>query len=77
MRRPYTRRLRRYSIKRVYTRHYRDNGSFKAYVEWGDGSRTEGDAENYHGELIPADPHMGGLFDRALREGLTVEREVW
>lgn len=64
-------------ITRIYTRHYRDNGQTMAYVDWADGSRTEGTAEDYHGILLPVNAHMGALFDRALREGLTVEREVW
>lgn len=64
-------------IVRVYTRHYRDNDSTKAYVEWTDGSRTEGEAEDYHGVLVPVGPHMGALFDRALANGLTIGREVW
>lgn len=31
-------------ITRAYVRHYSDNGQTKAYVEWSDGSRTEGHA---------------------------------
>lgn len=64
-------------IKRVYTRRYRDNGQTMAYVEWADGSRTEGEAIDYHGVLIPAGTHMGVLFDRALREGHQIGRETW
>lgn len=63
------RRESRMQIKRVYTRHYHDNGQNCAYVEWQDGSRTEGKAADYHG--------VGLLFDRALAEGLTIKREVW
>lgn len=69
------------SIQKAYVRHYRDNGQTTAYVEWTDSrgktGRTEGPAEFYHGLLIPAGPHMGALFDRAIREGVTVGREVW
>jgi hypothetical protein len=65
------------SIARAYTRHYRDNGDLKSYVEWSDGSRTEGDATLYHGVRIPAGTHMGALFDRAIRSGLTVQHETW
>lgn len=65
------------TITKIYTRHYRDNGQRTAYVDWSDGSRTEGAAEKYHGILIPQGGHMGALFDRALREGLTIGREVW
>ena len=64
-------------IKRVYTRHYRDNNQRTAYVEWADGSRTEGPADDYHGVLVPCGVHMGMLFDKALRDGLTIERETW
>jgi hypothetical protein len=64
-------------ITKVYTRHYRDNDTLKAYVEWNDGSRTEGEAENYHGLAIPCGEHMGALFDRAIHEGLTVDRQTW
>lgn len=64
-------------ITRAYTRHYSDNGQDMAYVDWSDGSRTEGAAERYHGILIPKGTHMGALFDRALREGLTIGPETW
>ncbi len=64
-------------ISRVYTRHYRDNDALCAYIDWADGSRTEGSAKLYHGVRIPDGLHMGALFDRALREGLTVEHETW
>ncbi len=64
-------------IEKVYTRYYRDNRQLTAYVEWADGSRTEGPAEMYHGLAIPSGTHMGALFDRAIREGLTVERQIW
>ena len=57
------------TIKRAYTRHYRDNDSLKAYVEWSDGGRTEGEAEYYHGVPVPSGVHMGELFDRAMRDG--------
>jgi hypothetical protein len=64
-------------IVKAYTRHYRDNDARKAYVEWADGSRTEGEADLYHGLMVPRGAHMGALFDRAIREGLPVTREVW
>lgn len=64
-------------IKRIYTRHYRDNDQSRAYVDWEGGARTEGEAKDYHGVLVPCGVHMGALFDRALCEGLTIEREVW
>lgn len=65
------------TIVKAYTRHYRDNGHLAACVGWSDGSRTEGAAERYHGMLIPSGAHMGALFDRALRDGLTIGKEVW
>lgn len=64
-------------IKKVYTRHYTDNGQLMAYVEWDDGSRTEGPAEDYYGVVVPIGPHMGCLFDRALACGLVVEHQTW
>ncbi len=68
-------------ITKVYTRRYRDNGQTSCYAEWlngrGQAGRTEGPAEDYHGLLVPAGSHMGALFDRALREGLTIGREEW
>ena len=64
-------------IVKAYTRYYSDNRQLTAYVEWENGSRTEGPAENYHGIPIPIGTHMGQLFDRALREGLTIGRERW
>lgn len=67
----------RLTITKAYTRHYRDNDSRKAYVEWSNGSRTEGEAELYHGVMIPVGTHMGALFDRALHDGLTIGKEVW
>lgn len=65
------------TIKRVYTRHYRDNAQRTCYVEWSDGSRTEGPAYEYHGLLLPAGAHMKFLFDQALKRGMQVGREVW
>lgn len=62
-------------ITRAYTRYYGDNKQTKAYVVWSDGSRTEGDARSYN--RVPIGSHMQALFDRALREGLTIERETW
>lgn len=65
------------TIKRAYTRHYRDNDQLIAYVEWSDGSRVEGPAELYHGKRIPSSALMGALFERAMREGLNIEHETW
>lgn len=64
-------------IKRIYTRVYGDTGQAKAYVEWADGSRTEGEAEDYHGIMLPVGTHLGALFDRALNDGLKLKHEVW
>lgn len=68
---------RRPHILAAYTRYYRDNKQLKSYVEWSDGARTEGDAMLYYGIPIPVGDHMGALFDAALRNGLTIGREVW
>lgn len=65
----------RNKIIRVYTRRYSDTGQTMAYVEWSDGSRTEGNARSY--SRAPIGTHMQALFDQALREGLKIERETW
>jgi hypothetical protein len=64
-------------IKRVYTRHYTDNDTWRAYVEWADGSRTEGQAIEHKGDVLPTSLHMSNIFDRARRQGLTVEHQTW
>ena len=53
---------------KAYVRTYTDSGQTKAYVEWSDGSRTEGE---------PGDAFMEELFRRARREGVRVRHEVW
>ena len=60
------------SIKRIYQRHYTDNGQTKIYVDWSDGSRTEADANDAW-----RNPHMAALVTRAWREGFKIERETW
>ena len=65
----------RNKIARIYTRHYSDNGQTKAYAEWSDGSRTEGDARHYN--RVPIGAHMQALFERGLRESLKIEHETW
>ncbi len=65
----------RKQIVRAYTRRYTDSGQCKAYVEWSDGSRTEGEARSYN--QMPIGPHMTALFERAVRDGLKIERETW
>jgi len=77
-------------IKRVYIRHYRDNGSTVAYCEWSDGSRTEGhirpQCHCVHGgqpshfigcDGAPFGEHMTALMNRAVRDGAPVSFEVW
>lgn len=66
-----------HTIARVYTRFYRDNRQLSAYVEWSDGSRTEGRAEMYHGVRVPVGSYMGALFDAAISKGLKVNHETW
>lgn len=65
------------TIKAAILRHYRDNAQCASYIEWSNGSRTEGAAEYYHGILVPVGAHMGALFDRAIREGVQIKREKW
>lgn len=69
------------TITRAYIRHYSDNGQTKAYVEWADGARTEGDFGPCpccgQARLDNLGTHMAALFARAQREGLTIERETW
>lgn len=55
-------------IVKAYTRLYRDSGQTKAYVEWSDGARTEGEPGNMHIEV---------LFGRAERNGLKIGHETW
>lgn len=61
-------------LKRAYTVHYTDNRQTKAYVEWANGARTEGEASR---QREPVGTHMRSLFARAEREGLTVEHQTW
>jgi len=62
------------TIKRAVTRLYSDTGQLSAVIYWSDGSATFGRAV---GPLEPDGPHMVALFERAKRDGLTVEHEVW
>ena len=66
-------------ITRAYTRYYSDNRSTMAYVEWidhkGKCGCTEGDARQYN--RVPIGDHMYALFERAKREGVTIEKETW
>lgn len=64
-------------LTKVYTRLYSDTHQLKAYVEWSDGSRTEGDAYAWAGKRHPKDSHMTALFARAERDGLEVQHETW
>jgi hypothetical protein len=56
-------------IVKAYTRHYRDNDDRKAYVEWADGSRTEGEAELYYGLMVPRGAHMGAKSPKQAAPG--------
>jgi len=62
----------RNKIIRAYIRHYSDNGQTTAYVEWSDGSRTEG---SVHGNGTGL--HMRCLMQRAVNQGLTITKETW
>ena len=55
-------------ITAAYFRRYTDNGQTKAYVEWSDGSRTEGD---------PLNDHMRTLMLRATTLGKFTGMQVW
>jgi hypothetical protein len=62
------------TIVKAYTRHYRDNNQLTAYVEWSDGSRTEGPAVE---PLQPEGLHMQMLFNSARRFGAPITHEAW
>ena len=73
-------------IKRFVIKHYRDNRQTTAYCEWADGSSTGGNMSTYHAEGGFGDCclfdnkfgiHMTQLAQRAIREGLPIETEVW
>lgn len=66
--------LARRKITKAFTRFYSDNKQMVAYIEWSDGSRTEGEAI---APLKPRGEHMAALFKLAKREGLTVTHETW
>lgn len=55
-------------IDDAYIRTYSDSGQVTAYVEWSDGSRTEGN---------PNGIHMTELIRRAKRDGIEVRSEIW
>lgn len=63
-------------ITRAYIRHYSDNGQTTAYVEWKGGGRTEGPIFKDNLLPWPQGTHMQALFAAAVRQGLTIEREV-
>ena len=56
------------TITKTYIRTYTDNGQTTAYVEWSNGSRTEGPENG---------AHMRALLQRAQRLGLPLIRETW
>ena len=66
-------------ITAAYVRHYSDNGQTTAYVEWinshGKTGRTEGAADPR--TRTPIGAHMTALLDRAAREGVTIEQQIW
>ena len=65
------------TIKRIWTRYYRDNKQCKAYVEWSDGARTEGKAHKVGKQYLPCHVHMIALFERGLEQGLHCKHETW
>ena len=69
-------------ITRAYVRHYRDNDSHVAYVEWlddkGATGRTEAPVRAESGTLEHVyGLHMGALMARAICHGIEIERETW
>lgn len=62
------------TIKRAYTRLYSDSGQLVAYVEWSNGSRTEAATDK---PREARGTHMRALFERAKRDGLSVDHETW
>lgn len=72
-------------ITHAYVRHYSDNGQTKAYVEWIDNKGKTGRTEGEYGpcaccgspRVNNLGQHMNALFERAKREGVTIERETW
>ena len=71
-------------ITAAYTRHYRDNGQTKVYVEWIDHrgriGRTEGDVRDTPKNATIAERygvHMGALIARAICTGVDVDHQVW
>ncbi len=60
--------MKRNTITKAYVRLYTDNRQVKAYVEWSDGSRTEGS---------PRNTHIKALLTAAKRQGLPVKAERW
>lgn len=70
----------RAQIVRIFVRTYSDSGETRAFVEWrgssGKPATTSGPAENRDGEWHFS-AHMTALIERGLREGLSLESEVW
>lgn len=69
-------------IKRAYIRRYSDTGQTFAYIEWANGSRTEGTAHSIQRRMgtpiiFSFGTHMHALFVRAKREGTPLTRETW
>jgi hypothetical protein len=57
-------------IIKMYIRHYRDNDQRTFYVEWSNGSRTEG--------RVPAESkYMQALFFRGLDDDAPFSYETW
>lgn len=59
-------------ISKAYIRTYSDSEQRTAYVEWSDGSRTEG---TVHGNGVGL--HMRSLLQQAVNSGLKIAQEVW
>jgi hypothetical protein len=65
-------------ITKAYTRTYSDNHSRVATVEWIDDEGTKGSTSQTYslkGRRSVLGTHMGQLFQRAQREGVTIEHD--
>jgi hypothetical protein len=67
----------RMTITKAYIRRYSDNGQTKAYVEWSDGSRSEGEFTCQCCGSPRGGVFIQGLIARARREGVPVEHQSW
>ena len=81
------------TIERFIIRHYRDNGQTMAYCHWSDRGRTSANIQPCYDTRGRPDTwsgphtlltctchsvtHMMALAQRAIRDGIAIETEVW